>query len=155
MKKRITTEINYKWSDCKISQIAGKEGEELGGAVRISYLGEVVCLITGVKDYTETSSLIRCMFQSGIMYSNISISALKRIYNDTVLYTFQRKVEEDVEKVIETVDSVKIESLLIERTYKKVKKWIKTVNNLFWGYSSGTEHENYKKPIPNLRFNLY
>lgn len=144
MKKRNASKINYKISDCKISQ--------LGKIVAISYCGEIVCEITNVKNYTEILSLIKCMFQGVLMYSKISSSELKRLFKDIEKSTFRKNVE----KVIDTIKSVKIVNV-VERTMKVIKKWIHNLNNLFPGISKNdtTDSIVYEDPIQNLRFNLH
>ena len=147
MKKRNVSKINYKMSDCKISQ-----SDKI---VTISYNGEVVCEITSVKDYTEIFALIKCMFQGGLMYSKISSSELKRLFKDIEKSTFSKIVEKVVEEVVDTVKSVKIINV-VERTMKVIKKWIHNLNNLFPGISKKdtTDSIVYEDPIQNLRFNL-
>ncbi len=147
MKTRITTKIDYEWSECEIRQV--------DKIVTISYLGELVCEITNVKDNTEILALIKCMFQGGKMYSKISSSELKRLFKDIEKSTFSKIVEKVVEEVEDTVKSVNIVNV-VERTMKVVKKWIYRVNNLLPGISKNNNSNSieYKDPIPNLRFNL-
>lgn len=148
MKKRITSKIRYKITDCEIRQF--------DKIVTISYSGEIVCEITNVKNYTEIFSLIKCMFQGNVMYAKISSFELKRLYRDTVKSTFSKKINEVIEEVVDTVKSVKFENV-VERTMKVVKKWINTENNLF-SVISKTDIINsivHKDPIQNLRFNLH
>ena len=148
MKKRITSKITYKISDCEIRQF--------NKIVTISYSGEIVCEITNVKNYTEIISLIKCMFQGGLMYAKISSFELKRMYRDTVKSTFSKKINEVIEEVVDTVKSVKFENV-VERTINVVKKWINTANNLFPRISKNDISNSivYEDPIQNLRFNLH
>lgn len=148
MRKRNVSKINYNMSDCKISQ--------LGKIITISYCGEIVCEINNVKNYTEILSLIKYMFQGGLMYSKISSSELKRLFKDIEKSTFSKIVEKVVEEVVDTVTSVKIINV-VERTMKVVKKWIHTLNNLFPDISKNdiTDSIVYEDPIQNLRFNLH
>lgn len=148
MKKRITSKITYKISDCEIRQ--------LDKIVTISYSGEIVCEITNVKNYTEIFSLIKCMFQGNVMYAKISSFELKRLYRDTVKSTFSKKINEVIEEVVDTVKSVKFENV-VERTINVVKKWINTANNLFPRISKSDIINSivYEDPIQNLRFNLH
>lgn len=146
MKKRNVSKINYKMFDCKIRQ--------LDKIVTISYCGEIVCEITNVKNYTKILSLIKCMFQGGLMYSKISSSELNRLFKDNEKSTFRKNVEKVVEKVNDTVKSVKIVNV-VERTLKVIKKWIYTVNNLLPVILKNeiTDSIVYEDPIQNLRFN--
>lgn len=148
MKKRITSKITYKITDCEIRQF--------DKIVTISYSGEIVCEITNVKNYTEIFSLIKCMFQGNVMYAKISSFELKRLYRDTVKSTFSKKINEVIEEVVDTVKSVKFENV-VERTINVVKKWINTANNLFPRISKNDISNSivYKDPIQNLRFNLH
>ncbi len=148
MKKRITSKITYKISDCEIRQF--------NKIVTISYSGEIVCEITNVKNYTEIFSLIKCMFQGNVMYAKISSFELKRLYRDTVKSTFSKKINEVIEEVVDTVKSVKFENV-VERTINVVKKWINTANNLFPRITKSDIINSivYEDPIQNLRFNLH
>lgn len=148
MKKRITSKITYKITDCEIRQF--------DKIVTISYSGEIVCEITNVKNYTEIFSLIKCMFQGNVMYAKISSFELKRLYRDTVKSTFSKKINEVIEEVVDTVKSVKFENV-VERTINVVKKWINTANNLFPRISKSDIINSivYEDPIQNLRFNLH
>lgn len=148
MKKRITSKITYKISDCEIRQF--------NKIVTISYSGEIVCEITNVKNYTEIISLIKCMFQGGLMYAKISSFELKRMYRDTVKSTFSKKINEVIEEVVDTVKSVKFENV-VERSIEKTRKWIYNVNNLLPRISKNDISNSivYDDPIQNLRFNLH
>ena len=148
MKKRITSKITYKISDCEIRQF--------NKIVTISYSGEIVCEITNVKNYTEIFSLIKCMFQGNVMYAKISSFELKRLYRDTVKSTFSKKINEVIEEVVDTVKSVKFENV-VERSIEKTRKWIYNVNNLLPRISKNDISNSivYEDPIQNLRFNLH
>ncbi len=148
MKKRITSKITYKISDCEIRQF--------NKIVTISYSGEIVCEITNVKNYTEIISLIKCMFQGGLMYAKISSFELKRMYKGTEKSTFSKKINEVIEEVLDTAKSLKNEKV-VERSIEKAKKWIYTVNNLFRSISKNDISNSivYEDPIQNLRLNLH
>lgn len=148
MKKRITSKITYKITDCEIRQF--------DKIVTISYSGEIVCEITNVKNYTEIFSLIKCMFQGSVMYAKISSFEMKRLYKDTVKSTFSKKINEVIEEVVDTVKSVKFENV-VERSIEKTRKWIYNVNNLLPRISKNDISNSivYDDPIQNLRFNLH
>jgi len=155
MKKRIATKITNKMSDYKISQDWVKVKDKKINIVKIQFQNEIVCVITKVKDYESTLSLIKCMFESGLMYSSISYSELKRMYKVTEKSTFSKRINEVIEEVIDTVKLVKLENV-VEKTIKVVKKWINTAN-LFPRISKSDIINSivYKDPIQNLRFNLH
>ena len=143
-------------SDCIISQDWVKVKDKKINIVKIQFQNEIVCVITRVKDYETTLSLIKCMFEGGLMYASISYSEMKRMYKDTEKSTFSKKINEVIEEVLDTVKSLKNEKV-VERTIKVVKKWIYTVNNLFPRILKNEIPNSivYKDPIPNLRFNLH
>jgi len=147
MKKRVTSKITYKMSDCKISHI-----EDF---VYIKFEDKIVCVITKVKDYKSTFSLIRCMFQGGLMYAKISTYELKRMYKNTIKSNFLKKVDKVVEEVVDTVKSA--DYFKFEKTLQVVKKWIDSGNNLFLGLLKNVSVNSieYKDPIQNLRFKLH
>ncbi len=150
MKTRIKTKINYKWTDCDIRQV--------DMIVTISYLGEVVCEVTNVKNFNEILFYIKCMFESSFIYSKISSNELKKIFKDTVRFTIKKKVKEVageiVNEVIDTVKSVKFQNM-IERTLTFVKKWIySSIDSTIASARTNQETVEYKNPIPNLRFNF-
>ena len=141
-KKRIVSRIMHEMSDYRISHFEKY--------VEIYYNNELVCLITNVKDYIENLSLIKCMFQGGLMYAKISSLELKRMYKDNIKSTFTKKVNEVEEKVVKSVVKV------VESTIKKIKKWYK-VTNIFDLKSTMKESMGFvttmsKEPIQCLRF---
>lgn len=167
IKKRNSTKINYKWSDCNIIQtcIKDKKGN-LQTTVDINYNNEVVCVITSVRDYADIAAYVRCMFNNGIIYPKISTFELKRIFSKSVQFTFklkEMKVVEKVETVVEeivneVVDTVKtMNTIWLERTLPVVKKWIYFTNELskFISTKERSKPLGLKDPVQNLRFNLY
>lgn len=145
MKRQDYTKINYKWSDCKVRQ--------LGEVVTITYYGETLCVISEVIDLNEILSLIKCMFQEGIMYPKITSYKLRKLFKDSVKPKL-RLLEKKVDDVIDTVQSVTIQNV-VERSVFNVKKVVyffrrKKVNSMTIGENS----KRFSSPIPNLRFNL-
>ena len=141
MKKNKSTRIDYSLSDCKVRQ--------LGEVVTISYYGEVVCVISEVKDYIETLSLITCMFAKKIMFAKISSYQLKKLFINTA----KPRLVEVVKEVVETVNTVKVENV-IERSVFIVKEVV------YFFRKKKVALDNIitprlKNPIPNLKFNLH
>lgn len=141
-KKRIVSRINYQISDCKIRQ-AEKN-------VEITYDNELVCVITNVNDYNEICSLIKCMFQGGLMYAKISSKELNSMYKVTSKSTFTRIVNE-------VIEVIKSKSNVIEKATKQIKKWYKGLDMIQLTSTSKVKINindlfSYNDPIQCLRF---
>lgn len=146
MKKQDYKRINYNWSDCNVRQ--------LGEVVTISYYGETLCVISEVVDFNEVLSLIKCMFNKGILYTKTTTYKLRKLFKDTVKPTMT-KVEKEVSDVLDTVKSVKVENV-VERSVFMVKKVVYFfIKRKVSSMNVGNNSKRYYSPIRNLRFNLH